>query len=1233
MCLLAPHNALAQHKQYAFKHYTTENGLLSNAVSAFYQDKQGYLWIGGMNGLQRFDGYRFINYFAELHNPNALQSNYISSIFEDSKNRLWVGTSRDGAYCLNRNNNTFYNYNTHAAGASNKVKNVICFAEDANNDIWLSCVKGFYKLNAQTNQFENYSITLEFDVKDLASTVTADNTGNLWFCGTKSFKHYNVKTKLLTDKSCNPLHLKIFDINEAPARINFDVNNNIWFATPQNKIYKFDVANNALKQYSYRDILTQNGLPNLVNYSFDYAVNLLGSKKNIIVGLAEKGLLLYDANKDQFNFIPCNENDYFGLHNFSGEVDVSGVLTDNDGLIWVYGGNGLEYFNPKKENFQTIKRGLNLSVNNFLPQREVSYILQSKFSKDIYVSYYDYKTSSGIYRLDSNFNIKKHYILDATKESGKNQLWCLFEDDEGNIWSPTQDKNLLKIIGKTDQLVEVNDTALLGNINTIKRDKNGDMWLAYWNKGIKKIDHITKQVSTYSNQPKGFASAVKRVFDICFDSDDILWLATDFCGLVCFNKRTNQFVKSYTYDEKNTHSISSNLVKNVYVYNADTLLLATSEGLNIFDKRTEIFTAITSKQGLTSNFVESLFFDDDKNIWVCCANGICKVNPRNWKVTNYGAQDGIIERSITGRVAKLDNGSFLVGTALGFMMFHPKEINDNKIPSNVFITGLNVFGERRQVDSLLSIHQPIHLKFSENTVGIDFAALDYSYQNKITYYYQLEGIDKDWVATTTDAAAHYGNLSNGKYLFKVKCVSNNGIACKDITTITIIIEPPLYKIWWFYLLEGIAVTIGIIICYKLRKRHIERSRIIEQEKEKADKLQTEQLKNQLEMEKVINYFSSSMIDKHNTDAVLWDVVKNLIGKLGFVDCMIYLWNGDKTKLIQKAGFGEKGSIEEIEKQYFDVALGQGIVGYVAQHKTPVIVDDTSKDERYRIDEMARLSELCVPIIYSDELIGVIDTEHPQKAFFTQRHLQLLTTIATLVANKLNALNAEENLTKQIAEVKMQALRSQMNPHFIFNSLNSINHFILLNDTENASNYLTKFSRLIRLILDSSRTEWSILETEIKALELYIELEMVRFDNAFDYGIIIDDELNPATVMIPPLIIQPYVENAIWHGLLLKQDGKGKLQIKIWCDDDLLKISIEDNGVGRKKATQIKSSKTLLHKSHGMKITAERLDIVNNVYAVDATVVIEDLTDNTQNASGTRVLITMKKNTYASNYSG
>ena len=203
---------------------------------------------------------------------------------------------------------------------------------------------------------------------------------------------------------------------------------------------------------------------------------------------------------------------------------------------------------------------------------------------------------------------------------------------------------------------------------------------------------------------------------------------------------------------------------------------------------------------------------------------------------------------------------------------------------------------------------------------------------------------------------------------------------------------------------------------------------------------------------------------------------------------------------------------------------------------------------------------------------------------------------------------------------MKALRAQMNPHFIFNSLNSIQKYILKNDQFAASQYLTKFSRLIRLILDHSNQNNILLSSELELLKLYVEMESIRFDDKFNYEINTGTEINTDTVEIPSMLIQPYVENAIWHGLLHKEE-KGKLTISFLQNgENVIKVIIEDDGIGRDKAAELKSKQVLRKKSYGMQITEDWIAIINRLQDIKATSQVVDMKDNDGNATGTRVIL-------------
>jgi LytS/YehU family sensor histidine kinase len=212
-----------------------------------------------------------------------------------------------------------------------------------------------------------------------------------------------------------------------------------------------------------------------------------------------------------------------------------------------------------------------------------------------------------------------------------------------------------------------------------------------------------------------------------------------------------------------------------------------------------------------------------------------------------------------------------------------------------------------------------------------------------------------------------------------------------------------------------------------------------------------------------------------------------------------------------------------------------------------------------------------------------------------------------------------NLKQKSSELEMQALRAQMNPHFIFNSLNSINRFILQNNKTQASEYLTKFSKLIRLILQNSEAALIPLESELESMELYLDLEALRFDYKFGYKISVPKDLDISALKVPPLIIQPYAENAIWHGLMHKEE-KGQLDIEIYQEADHLYFKITDDGIGRKQATNRIDKSATRHKPMGMRITADRIAMMQHADSKEQSILINDLKGADGSDAGTEVLI-------------
>lgn len=209
-----------------------------------------------------------------------------------------------------------------------------------------------------------------------------------------------------------------------------------------------------------------------------------------------------------------------------------------------------------------------------------------------------------------------------------------------------------------------------------------------------------------------------------------------------------------------------------------------------------------------------------------------------------------------------------------------------------------------------------------------------------------------------------------------------------------------------------------------------------------------------------------------------------------------------------------------------------------------------------------------------------------------------------------------------ASLELHTIQTQMNPHFIYNSLNAIHSFVLSSSTDMASSYLTRFSRLMRMTLEHSSREWISLEEDLETLDLYLQLESLRFDGQFDYDIRLLPGHPPLNVLIPPFLIQPYVQNAIWNRLLQREEGKGYIQIEVGRNEDGMFVRLEDNGIARHGAFHLHQQKT-----PAIAVAGERLHWINQRYHTHANITSGHRYDEHHQRTGTYTLIRLPDVTY------
>ena len=236
-------------------------------------------------------------------------------------------------------------------------------------------------------------------------------------------------------------------------------------------------------------------------------------------------------------------------------------------------------------------------------------------------------------------------------------------------------------------------------------------------------------------------------------------------------------------------------------------------------------------------------------------------------------------------------------------------------------------------------------------------------------------------------------------------------------------------------------------------------------------------------------------------------------------------------------------------------------------------------------------------------------------------LLLVLLMARWITQTINKQRSEKNtIEKMIHKLETRALRAQMNPHFIFNCMNSIKALIQRDDNDKAVSYLTTFSKLLRTIFDNSDNCEISLFDEIETCRIYTQLESLRFYNKIQYNFMIDETINLKSIMVPALILQPFIENAIWHGLMPKENG-GRLTVKICKTDHTINCIIEDDGIGREVSKQNKFlSKDSIHKSKGEHLTQARLDLNNLLNERNAKIKITDKKDENNTSAGTIVIL-------------
>lgn len=682
------------------------------------------------------------------------------------------------------------------------------------------------------------------------------------------------------------------------------------------------------------------------------------------------------------------------------------------------------------------------------------------------------------------------------------------------------------------------------------------------------------------------------------DSSGRIWHGT-VNGLSCVN---NSLQALFAVRD----SFTDKRVANFCEWRANRVLIA-SKGLYEIVVDNDTIASFQKKKGFPAErFIYCLKQDRKGYVWAGTDDGLFRYDPVHDITMPFGQADQVQTQAFNSDALFLDQrGWMYAGGKNGFNYFIPDSVR----PLNIHLKPALISFTMGANDSVLyQQRSKLEVPYNQRDIRFSISAPNFTHPFQIQYRYKIEGYSRQWIYNGNNYAASISNLPPGNYALTVSAgLNNRWWNAAEPFSFTIL--KPWWQSIWFKLL--VLAMVAILVLGILYKRRLNRKN--------------------LEIKKTIDYFALSGAGHASAEEILWDIARNCISRLGFEDCVIYLLDEQRQMLVQKAAYGPKSPVDFQIVNPIEIPLGQGITGYVALTGKPLLVPDTSKDSRYLVDDEPRASELAIPIVHEGKTIGVLDSEHSRKRFFTTKHLETLQTIVSLCSAKISAALARDAMRKareemtglhaRMLESKFMNLRLQMNPHFLFNTLSSIQYLVISNQTNKANKYLSIFSGYLRAMLQHAETTMVSLEEELRMLKLYIELESLVLDESFTWQIVMDDEIDPEEIMIPCMLLQPFVENAIHHGLMHKV-GEKRFDIQFQNHDEaFFTCLIEDNGIGRKAAESLKISPTasVMHESRAMAIVADRLNLIGEKTSQQALMQIEDIYKQDQPA-GTRVIL-------------
>ncbi|PXV66356.1 two component regulator with propeller domain [Dysgonomonas alginatilytica] len=811
-----------QAQNFDIKKLGIEHEISNNYVVSITQDKKGFLWFATESGLNRFDGNKFKVY--KKNNPlatNCISGNELNKVYADAyDNLVWIATQREGLNMFDCNTETFTHYRHDANNPSGIVTDDITdIINSKDGNLWISTFyRGIEYFNKKNKAFEHYNkVTIRNMVSDNVWSVNEDNRGFLYIGHvTSGLSVLSLKDKRIKNFRHNPL-----DNNSLPGdevrTIYIDKNDNIWVGT-NNGLALFNREKESFIVFRHN---AQNNKSLLSNYIF--TINQLHDGK-LWIGTEKGGISILDINQSMF-LIPQNvsfnnitySDDNRGVSNRT----IRSIYQDSFKNIWVatYGG-GVNFISHHPPYFNTWAYSPVPTLDNILTY-PIAWGMCTDENDRIWVGTDGgginvFENGERIQIIDNKNNkLTDDAILAAIRDSNNN-LWFGTFRGGINIFNP-KNKAISQFLIDGESI----------DIRCFYEDNEKNMWIGYSN-GLYRYNIETNKGQLFSKKnselPNNLVRAVSR------DNDGQIWIGFFGEGLVILDKNMKT-VRRLKIEE----GLPSNTVNHIYKDKKGQMWIATGEGLVCFKTplNPREYIVFNEKDGLNNAHIRALTEDSDGNIWLSTNGGISRFIAEGSKFYNYNRYHGVpLGEFMSGSVTKDSKGKIFFGSQNGVCYFDPKSIPTHIDLPPIIITNFKVYNNQLKLSENeidMPITSTIKLDYNQNTFSISFNVLDYALNQLVDYTYMLKGLENLWYNTQGENSITFRNIPSGTYELLIKSRIKNQEWTGDITSLKIIIKPPLWLTWWAktcYSIIILAIIFLIIRFYK-RKLDLENSLTLE----------------------------------------------------------------------------------------------------------------------------------------------------------------------------------------------------------------------------------------------------------------------------------------------------------------------------------------------------------------------------------------------------------------------